>query len=146
MLTFSHFVAGPMLQRGAQAPGVHRGALSSATQGGRRSHMLTRTFRRLWNEPHSHVAAKESVIQPGPTAGPPFTYTHLFVCVCVYILKWGVNKPGCKFVLVPPCCSFHTCAFASSENPVIPSTKHSKFKNGPLGIISPTCFGMMTLL
>lgn len=88
----------------AQALQRASGTLSSATQGDRRSHMLacTRTFQRLRNEPHSHVAAKESVTQPEPTAGPPFTDTHLFVCV--EILKSGRKEPGCKFAFVPLCC------------------------------------------
>lgn len=94
----------PSRTRGAQTPRRASGTLSSATQGGRRSHMLTctRTFQRLWNEPHSHVAAKESVTQPEPAAGPPFTDTHLFVCV--EILKSGIKEPGCKFAFVPLCC------------------------------------------
>lgn len=71
----------PSRTRGAQTLRRASGTLSSATQGDGRAHMLTctRTFQRLWNEPHSHVAAKESVTRPEPTAGPPFTDTHLFV-------------------------------------------------------------------
>lgn len=112
MLTFSHSVAGPvrplgwppLVPPGAQTLRRASGTLSSATQGARRSHMLTctRTFQRLWNEPHSHVAAKESVTQPEPTAGPPFTDTHLFVCV--EILTSGLKERGCKFAFVPLCC------------------------------------------
>lgn len=77
------------------------GTLSSATQTDRRSHMLTctRTFRRLWNEPHSHVVAKESMTQPRPTVCPPLTDTF----VCSESLKSGVKKPGCSLAFVPPC-------------------------------------------
>lgn len=97
-----------------------------------------------------------------PSLSPAFTATSVCMVVCAHEctlpdLRLG-NKPhshacSCLCVLMHICTLLLTvwvCASGQAYvNPVIPSNKptnHSRFKNGPLGIISPTCFGTMTLL
>lgn len=139
-----------------------------------RSHMLTCTHTHIpevvsveWGT-RSRVGAKGSVTQlPAPTQSQSSFHCRPFVCLfvhnmctcksqsgknpfCVCVHLYTLDVCSCMSVSVCICIRLLTvCACqwpALCECSYSPSTNHSRFKNGPLGIISPTCFGTMTLL
>lgn len=132
------------------------------TQEGWRSHTLTCThaFQKLsrWNEGHrALLALKEAWLSclSQPSLRPSFTATHLCVCLCVICghanLSGKNPSPVHQHLFTCVCsCTLDACVDAqlltgACKSSRSPSANHSRCKYGPLGTISLTCFGMITL-